>query len=474
MKLENLYKLSPLALCIALSACGSSSSSSNDTTPAENVAPTIEAGAAMSVDEMSSVSLAGTASDENGDTLTYAWTQTGGDTVELTGADTLTPSFNTPELAEGTHELTFELTVSDGELTSTDSVVVTVNNVAPTQGALIGPLATGTSSAPVYAYLDLETGTKLELTEAEAATNADWDVAFRRTSIFLNTHSDNTVTAYSMGHNADWYNEGSPIADNFVNADADAELPDYLAVTTANIPTEDGSFIADVTENIISGWYNYNFMDHSVTAKPESYFIVSSDDSYTKFNVASLVQDGFAASSITINSMHQSDVDSEFQAERSLTLDAATICAGSFDAIYVDFAMNQEVTSADAYDISIPCSTGGVDFAINIADDATAIQDFDNLYDAVDPAAVGFMGFKSNEYTELAFNNISDNAWYAYNPAGEPNNHGIYSNFDIFQIKTATATYKLQIVSYYDVNGVSGSFMIRADEITADAGTAAE
>lgn len=472
MKLENLYKLSPLALCIALSACGSSSSSSD--TPAQNVAPVIEAGAEMSVDEMSSVALTATATDENGDSLTYSWAQTGGDTVELTDADTLTPSFTTPELAEGTHELTFELTVSDGELSATDSVVVTVNNVAPTQGAIHGPLATGSSSAPVYAYFDLETGTQLTLTEAEAAENSAWDIAFRRTSVFLNTHAENTVSAYSMGHNADWYNEGSPIADNFTNADADAELPEYLAVTTADIPTEDGSFVADVTENIISGFYNYNFADHSVTAKPESYFIVSSDDSYTKFNVTDLTQAGFAASSITIESMHQSDVDTEFQAAQTLTLDAATICAGDVEAIYVDFAMNQEVTAADAYDLSLPCSTGGIDFSINIADDATAIQDFSNVYTAVDPAAVGFMGFKSNEYTELAFNNISDNAWYAYNPAGEANHHGIYSNFDIFQVKTATATYKLQIVSYYDMDGVSGSYMIRADEITAEAGTAAE
>ena len=61
------------------------------------------------------------------DTLTFSWTQTSGPTVTLAG--TPTPSF----LAADDGTFTFQLTVTDsGGLSDTDTVVVTVNNVAPT------------------------------------------------------------------------------------------------------------------------------------------------------------------------------------------------------------------------------------------------------------------------------------------------------------------------------------------------------
>nr|WP_297349650.1 collagenase [uncultured Glaciecola sp.] len=98
-----------------------------------NTAPNANAGSARSVNEGSAVNLAGTGTDSQGDALTYTWTQTSGTSVTLTNADTATATFTAPEVSANT-ALTFELTVSDGSLTTNDSVTITVNNTTTTNG----------------------------------------------------------------------------------------------------------------------------------------------------------------------------------------------------------------------------------------------------------------------------------------------------------------------------------------------------
>jgi K319L-like, PKD domain len=159
-----------------------------DTTAIEapNVAPTANAGADQTVASGALVNLDGTgSSDPDGTIASYAWTQTGGPAVTLTGADTATPSFTAPTVAVST-DLTFSLTVTDNDgATGTDTVVVTVNppNVAPTANAgadqtvTAGDLVTldGTGSsdpngdALTFSWTQLS-GTTVTLSGANTAT----------------------------------------------------------------------------------------------------------------------------------------------------------------------------------------------------------------------------------------------------------------------------------------------------------------
>ncbi|HEX8003698.1 MAG TPA: Ig-like domain-containing protein [Mycobacteriales bacterium] len=89
--------------------------------PKPNAAPVADAGSDASTLPPALVHLDGTgSSDPDGDPLTYAWTQVGGPAVTLLGAATATPSFSLTQ--PGTY--LFSLTVSDGSLTSTDTVTV--------------------------------------------------------------------------------------------------------------------------------------------------------------------------------------------------------------------------------------------------------------------------------------------------------------------------------------------------------------
>ncbi|MEE9299299.1 MAG: S8 family serine peptidase [Acidimicrobiia bacterium] len=93
--------------------------------PAGNQAPVADAGLDQTVNTGSTVQLDGSnSSDPNGDTITYVWVFTSwpdGSNATLSEADTATPSFVADK--DGSYQV--ELTVSDGELSSSDSVEIT-------------------------------------------------------------------------------------------------------------------------------------------------------------------------------------------------------------------------------------------------------------------------------------------------------------------------------------------------------------
>lgn len=120
-----------------------------------NTPPTAYAGTDRTTIVETAITLSATAGDTDGDSLTYSWAVVsvpGGSAITLadvSGSDTLTPSF-TPDIL-GSYEL--ELTVSDGEDAATDSVVVTAvddtSNVAPDAGA------GSDQSVSIYATVEL-------------------------------------------------------------------------------------------------------------------------------------------------------------------------------------------------------------------------------------------------------------------------------------------------------------------------------
>src|SRR3990167_2314403 len=106
--------------------------------PPANTGPTADAGAAQTVASGASVTLDGSGSSDpdTGDTLSYAWTQTSGTTLSLTGATTAAPGFAAPEIGanDPAAELVFSLVVTDdkGNASDADTVTITVDPVANT------------------------------------------------------------------------------------------------------------------------------------------------------------------------------------------------------------------------------------------------------------------------------------------------------------------------------------------------------
>ena len=152
--------------------------------PASNLSPVANAGLDQSVAARATVTLNGSGNDPDGSVAGYAWTQTAGTTVSLSGASSATATFTAPAVTTRT-ALTFRLTVTDDDgATGTDEATVTVSppNRPPTadagldQSVAAGAAVTlsGSGSDPdgsVAGYAWTQTvGTTVSLGGASSAT----------------------------------------------------------------------------------------------------------------------------------------------------------------------------------------------------------------------------------------------------------------------------------------------------------------
>lgn len=117
----------------------------------ENQPPVADAGPDQTGNELTQVTLNGSGSnDPNGDHLTYQQTQVAGPSVVLNLTNPVHPTFTAPNVPRDGATITFQLTVSDGTLTSDpDEVNITVKDVNHPPVTDAGPNQTVQEGSPV-------------------------------------------------------------------------------------------------------------------------------------------------------------------------------------------------------------------------------------------------------------------------------------------------------------------------------------
>ena len=119
-----------------------------------NAAPIANAGTDSNAVETQQVTLDGSlSSDPDGDALSYSWQQLSGTPVTLTDPQTASPGFIAPIVAASGDILTFQLTVSDGSLSSTALVNVTIAKLQQAPVA-IAKVLNASVPAGVHVVLD--------------------------------------------------------------------------------------------------------------------------------------------------------------------------------------------------------------------------------------------------------------------------------------------------------------------------------
>jgi hypothetical protein len=181
-----------------------------------------------------------------------AGSDAGPDTSEDVGEDTGDAASCSPEEVAA-EQVAVNTGVNDGAVAfSADGDVQTASIDASSGGAQ----AAATAS---FIYIDLDNAEKLELSDEAAFTNADWDLAFRRTEIRLNSADSGPGSWMVASIDAAWDDAASPgmnanwLQDDFVTDDCDV-------LTGAG---DRGLATA------FDGWYAYDMTTHEVSA-PEA------------------------------------------------------------------------------------------------------------------------------------------------------------------------------------------------------------
>ena len=120
-----------LVFTVTVTDNGGLSASDSITITHENAAPTVDAGSDQNVVAGATAVLSGSAEDGDGDIISYAWTQTSGDSVTLNDADQAEASFTLPD-KPASSTFAFVLMVTDNrDASASDTVNVAHDNALP-------------------------------------------------------------------------------------------------------------------------------------------------------------------------------------------------------------------------------------------------------------------------------------------------------------------------------------------------------
>ncbi len=120
-----------LVFTVTVTDNGGLSASDSITITHDNAVPTVDAGSDQNVLAGATAVLSGSAEDGDGEIISYAWSQTSGDSVTLNGADQAEASFTLPD-KPASSTFAFVLTVTDNrDASASDTVNVAHDNALP-------------------------------------------------------------------------------------------------------------------------------------------------------------------------------------------------------------------------------------------------------------------------------------------------------------------------------------------------------
>ncbi len=336
------------------------------------------------------------------------------------------------------------------------------------------------SSYTEYTYFNLDSGSVVPLTDADAASSDAWHIAFRRNQMKLNGGASGpgaVAGALAAEANAFYDGDGVAVANVFLNATPDA----YETELLADYAMDSLSFVQDEQRSAIQGpesitgtqmdmgWYLYDLATHQISVNPETWWLIRSaaGDSYARFHATELTYDRSAGLAATFVFDVQPAGASQFIEQA--TFQAGIPAAGGAHCFDMDGGTPVDC-AADGWDLKLEVTgrnwrlwtNGGISgggqggaFGPFTTEEAQAYVAGD-----LSPAGASIVSHYAQDHHAGLF---AAHSWYAYNLAG---GHKLWPNYRVYMIDTnradATAPkYRLQVTNYYSDAGVSGHPNIR-------------
>jgi len=327
------------------------------------------------------------------------------------------------------------------------------------------------SSSDTAAYMNLETGSVLTMTDEEAAASSDWHLAFKRNNIQLNSGASGPgqVAGAVAADQAGFYTgSGEPNSSVFLNATANSELEHLLAPMS-----EPSSWTSDaVVSQFGNDWYVYD--SGNITANPDNGWLVRSaeGDSYARMQVNGI---DFPTRTMPPEGVKSFQIDFDVQPAAQATFTGTATFTGSIPGTGGELCFDFDS------DATVGCDTATWDVKLGFVG-----RDF-YLRTNSGPSGDGDGGaFGPFEWTELeTYTNatlsdggqdfthhyeadssggiFTNSLWYAYSLQG---NHKLWPNYRVYLIDTdstddASPIYAMQVTGYYNDSGESGHPAIR-------------
>ena len=324
-------------------------------------------------------------------------------------------------------------------LTVFSAFVLSVSTVDAEVTTVIDATAGGARATEPHdhTYFSFADNDVVPITDIEAKTSLDWQIAFKRYDVVLNG-------GVSGPGNVRGYN---------VHADYEEPLENEVLsdITMIDMP-EDESFSLDSSAEALDQWYAYDFVTHVISASGNAYEIRTADGQYAKWVVDTIEGYGRAdAGTIGFSWVVGEDLSVDSQ--------SASVDVSEGREVYFNLRTGQEVSPNDPqnsldWDLYFSGYSIKLNGGASGSGEAAALSAYESGMSFEDIVAPVGAGYRPDQVSSVFSN------WYNY----DMTTHTLSTKNHVYLINTDQQTYKMQLLDYYkSVEGspVSGGITFR-------------
>jgi len=321
------------------------------------------------------------------------------------------------------------------------------DSAGPSTTRRTGEIALNASSQTSFAYLRFEGDSAVEV--ASPASDAEWDLAFRRYTVRLNGGVGGTkgVVGFNLANNA----AADTVA--ILAFTPSNQLPAFAAVSAADIPGA-GSFAAEDLGPDYASWFRFDPFSNGLVANPQAAWrlVRAGGSGSALVRVARMVATQTTLDSVTFE-WRLGDQSGVLGTAQQLTIGTTgglnAVDLGAASAV-ASSGCGWDVSAEVTFLVNINSGCGTGTFPLDVSEDFTTVSRADDA-----PEYGPFLARISGPIPS-SFSTAS--APFLYDLAGD---RRLSPTFNIYLIKVGTAVYKVQLTGYYSDTGVSGYPTVR-------------